>query len=218
MLGPALLPLTPSAELDDHSTAYNSRHILNNSNMNNLHRPPDHMDLLGEDPSEDFSMGQSDEDNSRTFNINLLEQDVVNNMEASLGLQYDPYPEDITTFDVNFHLRGLRPSSSSSLEGNVTQALPTHSSSNSLVDENDVGEEDGLLSPLTDLLEDDVILNEMRLLEIALEEGFSPEMAARLEEEGYLESGVVQKDTGNENDHSGVVTEDPSEPRHQQGK
>ncbi|KAG7221988.1 hypothetical protein INR49_028271 [Caranx melampygus] len=217
VLGSALLPLTPSAELDDHSSTFNTRDILNNSNMNTLHGPPDHMDLLGEDPSEDFSMGQNDEDNPSAFNINLLAQDFVDSMETSLGLQYDPYPEDIASLDVNIAFRDLTPSSSAtSLERNMTQVLPTYPSSNSLVDENDVGEEDGLPSPLSDLLEDDVILNEMRLLEIALEEGFSPEIAARLEEEGYLDSEIAKQDTGNSNDHSEVLTEDQSEPRHQQ--
>lgn len=43
-----------------------------------------------------------------------------------------------------------------------------------------------LLSPLGDLLENATMLDEMSLLDLALDEGFSPEMAAQLEEQGYL--------------------------------
>lgn len=217
MLGAALLPLTPSAELADHSSAFNTRDILNNSDVNTLHGPPDHMDLLGEDPSEDFSIRQNDEDNSSAFTINLLAQDVVDSMEASPHLQYDPC-HDIASFDVSFDLCDLTPSTppATAMEGNTTQVLPSYPSSDSLVDEDVVEEEDALPSPLIDLLEDDV-LNEMRLLEIALVEGFSPEIAARLEEEGYLDNEVAKEETGNSNYHSEVLTEDQSEPRHQQG-
>ncbi|GLD61254.1 nuclear factor erythroid 2-related factor 1-like protein, partial [Lates japonicus] len=174
-LEPALLSLTPSAELDDHSSAFNTRDVLRNSNVNTLHNPPDHMDLLGEDPSEEFCRGQTSEDNSSIFNINLPAQDLVDNMEDSPCL-------------------------------NVF-----------LVDEEG---EDGLPSPLSDLLEDATILDEMRLLDLTLEEGFSLEMAARLEEEDYLDCEVVKQDTGRDDDHSvssTAVTEDQSEPeRHQQ--
>ncbi|XP_022609461.1 nuclear factor erythroid 2-related factor 1-like isoform X2 [Seriola dumerili] len=219
VLEPALLPLIPSAELDDHSSALNTRDILKNSNMNTLHSPPDHMDLLGEDPSEDFCMGQNAEDNSSTLNINLLAQDIVDNMEASPGLQYDLYPEDTASFDVNFHLRDLTPSSSAASLGgnNMTEDLLTSPSSVFLVDKEDVGDDDGLPSPLSDLLVDAAILDEMKLFDMALEEGFSPEMAARLEEEGYLDCEVAKRDTGRDDDHSVSVTEDPREPRsHQQ--
>ncbi|XP_071330954.1 endoplasmic reticulum membrane sensor NFE2L1a [Trachinotus anak] len=221
-LEPALLPLTPSAELDDHSSAFNTRDTLKNSNVNTLHSPPDQMDLLGGDPSEDFCMGQNAEDNLSTFNINLLTQDIVDNTEASPGLHSDLYPEDLASFDVNFHLRDLTSSSSStSLEGNnMTQDLLTSPSSDFLVDEEDVGDEDGLPSSLSDLLEDAAILDEMRLLDIALEEGFNPEMAARLEEEGYLDCDIAKQDTGRDDDPSvstAAVTENQTEPRaHQQ--
>ncbi|CAB1429385.1 unnamed protein product [Pleuronectes platessa] len=73
-----------------------------------------------------------------------------------------------------------------------------------LVDEEDIGDED-LPGQISDLLQDAAILDEMRLLDLALEEGFSPEMAARLEEGGYL-------DTDRDGDHSSMaVTEDQSE-------
>ncbi|XP_040011782.1 endoplasmic reticulum membrane sensor NFE2L1a isoform X2 [Xiphias gladius] len=216
-LEPSLLPLTPSGELDDHSSVFNTM-----DNESALHSPPDHMDLLGEDPSDDFCMGQNAEDNSSTLNINLLAKDCVDNMEGSPCSQYALCPEELASFDVNFHLCDLKPSySPTSLEGiDITQDLLTSPSGVFLVDEEDVGDEDGLPSPLSDLLEDAAILDEMRLLDLALEEGFSPEMAARLEEEGYLDYNIAKQDTGRDNDHSVsnmAVIEDQSEPgRHQQ--
>uniref|UniRef100_A0A4W6CAW0 Nfe2 like bZIP transcription factor 1a n=1 Tax=Lates calcarifer TaxID=8187 RepID=A0A4W6CAW0_LATCA len=218
-LEPALLSLTPSAELDDHSSAFNTRDVLRNSNVNTLHSPPDHMDLLGEDPSEEFCRGQTSEDNSSIFNINLPAQDLVDNMEGSPCLESALHPEDLSSFDINFHLRDLTPSSSdTSLGGDdMNQDLLTSPSSVFLVDEEG---EDGLPSPLSDLLEDAAILDEMRLLDLTLEEGFSLEMAARLEEEDYLDCEIVKQDTGRDDDHSVssmAVTEDQSEPeRHQQ--
>uniref|UniRef100_A0A3B5B432 Endoplasmic reticulum membrane sensor NFE2L1 n=1 Tax=Stegastes partitus TaxID=144197 RepID=A0A3B5B432_9TELE len=161
-LEPALLPLTPSAELDDHSSALNTRRTLENPQADPFHRPPDHTDLLAEDPSEDFGLGLNAEDNPSTFNMNLLTQEPVDRME----------PETLPGFDVNFNSCDLTPSSfGPSLEENdMTRDLLASPS-------------DGLPSRLSDLLEDATILDEIRLLDLALEEGFSPEMAARLEEE-----------------------------------
>ncbi|XP_019959228.2 endoplasmic reticulum membrane sensor NFE2L1-like [Paralichthys olivaceus] len=216
-LEPALLPLTPSAELDDHSSAFNTWDVSKNSNVNTLHRPPDHTDLLAEEPSEDFSMGQNADDNLSTFNIDMLAQDPVDNMEESV--EYALYPGDLASFNVNFNSRDLAaPSPSLSPErDDMTQNLSISSSSAFLVDEEDVGDDD-LPGQLSDLLEDAAILDEMRLLDLALEEGFSPEMAAQLEEEGYLESEIAKHDTDRDGDHSTTdVTEDQSEPRtHQQ--
>ena len=211
-LEPALLPLTPSAELDDHTSAFNTWDVSKTSNVNTLHRPPDHMDLLAEEPSEDFSMGQNADDNLSTFNINLLAQDPVDNFPL--------YPGDLASFNVNLNGRALTaPSPSLSPDRNdMTQNLPISPSSVFLVDEEDVGDED-LPGQISDLLEDAAILDEMRLLDLALEEGFSPEMAARLEEEGYLDGEIAKHDTDRDSDHSSTaVTEDQSEPgRHQQG-
>ncbi|XP_062263136.1 endoplasmic reticulum membrane sensor NFE2L1a [Platichthys flesus] len=209
-LEPALLSLTPSAELDDHTSAFNTWDVSRTLNVNTLHRPPDHMDLLADEPSEDFSLGQDADDNSSTFNINLLAQDPVDNLAESQSVEYALYPGDLASFNVNLNSRDLTaPSPSLSPDRNdMTQNLPI-SPSVFLVDE-DVGDED-LPVQISDLLEDAAILDEMRLLDLALEEGFSPEMAARLEEEGYL-------DTDRDGDHSSTaVTEDQSEPgRHQQ--
>ncbi|XP_008290245.1 nuclear factor erythroid 2-related factor 1-like [Stegastes partitus] len=209
-LEPALLPLTPSAELDDHSSALNTRRTLENPQADPFHRPPDHTDLLAEDPSEDFGLGLNAEDNPSTFNMNLLTQEPVDRME----------PETLPGFDVNFNSCDLTPSSfGPSLEENdMTRDLLASPSGDFLVDEEDG--EDGLPSRLSDLLEDATILDEIRLLDLALEEGFSPEMAARLEEEGYLDREVAHQETDRDDDHSGsdmVVTEDQGQPgRHQQ--
>ncbi|XP_067427330.1 endoplasmic reticulum membrane sensor NFE2L1a [Thunnus thynnus] len=229
---PALLPLTPSAELDDHSSALSTRDTLKNSHVNPTHSLPDHMRLFAEDPSEDFSMGLNEDNNSSTFNMNLLTEDPVDNVESSLCSRYAPCPENLASFDVNFQSSDLTPSSSSpSLEEkDMAQNLSKSPSGIFLVDEEeDVEDEDGLPSPLSDLLEDAAILDEIRLLDLALEEGFSPEMAARLEEEGYLDREISHQEpsqfnhkiTSNEereDNHSGMaVTEAQGQPRrHQQ--
>ncbi|KAA8585719.1 hypothetical protein FQN60_004413 [Etheostoma spectabile] len=178
----ALLPLTPSAELDDHSSALNTRDTLQNSNEN-----PDHTHLLTEDPSE--NIGLNAEDNCSTFSMNLLTQGLGDTLEGSPCSQYAPSPENLPNFDVNFQSRDLTPSGFTPFpEGSgMTQDHLTSPSSVFLVDEEEDGDDDGLFSPLSDLLEDAAILDEMRLLDLALEEGFSPEMAAKLEEEGFLD-------------------------------
>nr|XP_046272308.1 endoplasmic reticulum membrane sensor NFE2L1a isoform X2 [Scatophagus argus] len=196
----ALFPLIPSAELDDHSSVLNTRDTLKNSDVNSLHSPPDHTDLLAEDLAEDFSLGVNPGDNSSNYNINFLSH--VDTMEGSLSSEYALYPENPPNFDVNFHSHDL-----------------TSSFTSSLFNEEDVEDEDSLASPLNDLLEDAAILDEIRLLDLALEEGFSPEMAARLDEEGYLYREIAQQETGNDNDHSDssiMVTEDQDQPRRQQ--
>ncbi|XP_054463161.1 endoplasmic reticulum membrane sensor NFE2L1a [Anoplopoma fimbria] len=225
----ALLPLTPSAELDDHSSALNTMDTLcGNSNCNPLYSIPNHTHLLAQDPSEDFTLGLNADDNSTTLNINLLTQGLADAVEGRPGSQFSPHPDNHPSFDANFHSRDLTPSSStSSPEGNGMNQEPlTTLSSFFLVDEEeDVDDEDGLPSPLCDLLEDDVILDEMRLLDLALDEGFSPEMAAKLEEEGFLESEASQQETVRdvEQSSSGVsssgvaITDDQGQPRtHQQ--
>lgn len=202
-LEPALVPLIPSAELDDQSSTLNMRDTLPNPTLNLLHNPMRRTNRLAEDLSENLSMGLNTEDNSSAFNINLLSQDDVDNMEL----------ENFPGFDVNFH-------SSDELPSSFTPTLEGHGMPQDfLVDEEDVEDEDGL--PLSDLLEDATILEEMTLLDLALEEGFSPEMAARLEEEGYLTSGVAQQETGRDNDHSGsnmVVTQDQPGRNQQDGE
>ncbi|XP_029292894.1 endoplasmic reticulum membrane sensor NFE2L1a isoform X2 [Cottoperca gobio] len=222
-LEPALLPLTPSAELDDHSSALNTRDTLKNSIVNPSHSLPDHTHLLEKNLSRDFCMGIDAEENSSTFNMNLLSQGLLDTMEGSPCSQYAPFPESLPSSDVNFQSRDLTPSRlTPSPEGNgMTRDLVTSPSSVFLVNEEEgVDNEDGLPSPLSDLLEDAVILDEMRLLDLALVEGFSPEMKAKLEEEGFLDSRITQQDAVRNDEHSGsgtAVTEDQGQPiGHQQ--
>lgn len=207
----ALLPLIPSEELDDDSSALNTRDPLNNSNVNPFHSPPDHTDLLAEDHSQGFCLGLNAEDNSCTLNINL---DLVDTMEDSPC----PYPENLPSFGVNRNSPDSTSSSFTSfLEGNaMTQDLLTSPSSVFLFDEEDVEDEDGLPSPLNDLIGDAAILDEIRLLDLALEEGFSPEIAARLDEEGYLYHEIAQQETGRDNELSSssmTVTKDQGQAR-----
>ncbi|XP_047428921.1 endoplasmic reticulum membrane sensor NFE2L1a isoform X2 [Mugil cephalus] len=198
-LEPGLLPLIPSAELDDHTSSQNTGDTLNNPIVDSLHSHPDHTDLLAEDPSEDFHMQLNAEDDPSTFNLNLLVMDRVE-------------PENVPGFEVNFDSSDL-----TSLEQNrITQDLLVSPPSIFLEDEEDVEDEDGLPSTLSELLEDATILDEIRLLDMALEEGFSPEMAARLEEEGFLDPGKSQQETARD-DSKMVMTEDQGQSgRHQQ--
>ncbi|XP_062295352.1 endoplasmic reticulum membrane sensor NFE2L1a [Scomber scombrus] len=206
-LEPALLPLTPSADLDDHGSGLNTRDTLKNSHVNPTPSLPDHMSLLAENPSEDFSMGLNEENSLSTLNVNLLTEDPVDNMGSSL-CSHDLTPSS-TTQDFSKSPPGVF-----------------------LVDKDeDVNDEDGLPSPLGALLDDASILDEIRLLDLALEEGFSPEMAVKLEEEGYLDREVTQHEPGQfnhnitskeerEDNHSGsgmAVTGEQGQPRrHQQ--
>ncbi|XP_049924174.1 endoplasmic reticulum membrane sensor NFE2L1-like [Epinephelus moara] len=202
----ALLPLIPSAELDDHNSALNTRDTKKNSNVNPSHTLPDNTQLLEENPSEDFGIALNAEDNSSTFNINMLTQGLVDTMEGNLCTQYAPSFANRPSLNVNFHSLDMAPSSfNPSSEGNgMAQDLLTSPSNVFLGDEeDDVDDDDGLPSTLSDLLEDATILDEIRLLDLALEDGFGPEMAAKLEEEGFLNSEVAQQETGRDDDHSG---------------
>lgn len=212
---PTLLPLTPSTELDDQSSALNSRDTLQNSNMNPLHSLPDHTHLLAQDPSKDFYLALNADENLSTLNMILPTEGLVDTLEGSA---YSEYPPPMLQYDS----RDLTPFSlTPSPQGNAVTQDPLISISDFfLVDEEeDLDNEDGFPSPLCDLLEDDVILDEMRLLDLALDEGFSPEMAAKLEEEGFLGSEIAQQQTGRDVDHSdsGVtIMEDHGQPRRHQ--
>lgn len=147
---PVLLPLTPTEELDAHSSASSS----GVSGVYPLQSPPDHMDLLA--------------------------QDLVATSESSSSPENVHYSGDYTnTQEGNAAPRGLYMSPSGDF----------------LFDEDGIEDEDGLLSPLTDLIGDAAILDEISLLDVALEEGFSPEMTARLDEEGYLLHEAAQQET-----------------------
>ncbi|XP_037332004.2 endoplasmic reticulum membrane sensor NFE2L1a [Pungitius pungitius] len=209
---PALLPLTPSTELDNQSSALNSRDTLKNSNMNPLHSLPDHTHLLDQDPLKDFYLALNAEDNFSALNMNLLTQGLVDTTEERAYSEYAPPM-------LQNDSRDLTPSSltPSPQANGITQDPLTSISGFFLVDEeDDLDNEDGFPSPLCDLLEDDVILDEMRLLDLALDEGFSPVMAAKLEEEGFLGSKIAQQQTGTDVNHSGFRIEDRCQARRQQ--
>ncbi|KAF7651459.1 hypothetical protein LDENG_00110910 [Lucifuga dentata] len=184
-----LLPLTPSAELDGHSSDY-TRYTLENLNMNPLVNLPHHMDLLAEDSSNGFYLGLDTENNTSVFNMDLLTEGLSANMEPS----YSAYHENQNSFDADFHPRDFTSSTPSLELDGMTHDLPTSPSSVFLVDEIEDEDEDHLSNPLTDLL-DSAIFDEMNLLDLALEEGFSPEMATRLQEEGYFDYEMTQQET-----------------------
>lgn len=145
--------------------------------MNPLHSPPDHRDLLAEDPLQGFSLAEI---NPNPFNLNLPSQDLAESMDDS-PCPYPENPENLASFNVNH-------------QSPTTPDVQTSPTSDSLFDD-DMADEGGLPSPLNDLIEDSAILDEIRLLDLALEEGFSPEMAARLDEEGYFYHGTSQRET-----------------------
>ncbi|KAM3597450.1 uncharacterized protein V6R79_004723 [Siganus canaliculatus] len=212
-----LYQLTPSEELDEPSLASNTRQTLEDSSGSPLQSPPDHTDLLAEDASEDLHLGQNADDNLSGFNMNLLAQDFAETDEGGLYSEYGLYPENIPSSGVN---SDSQERSSPSLspppkEIDRTQDFLISPSSIFLVDDEDVEDEEGLPSPLRDLLEEDAaILDEISLLDLALEEGFSPEMAARLDEEGYLSRDEAQQRIY---DSSTAVTESQDHTgRHQQ--
>lgn len=166
---PALLPLTPTEELDDHRSAFSS----GDAGFSPRQNPPDHMDLFAHDPSQEFCLGFSAEDD-----MNLLTQDLVDTLERSSHAE-NVLHSSYVTFQ----------------EGSaVTPDLLVSPSGDFLFGEDDVEDEDGLPSPLSELMEDAAILDEIRLLDLALEEGFSPEMAARLDEAGYLLPALAQQE------------------------
>lgn len=190
---PPMLPLTPSAELDGHGSA--SSDAMENFSMNPLHSSPDNMELLVQDRSSDFSMNA--ENNTGSFTMDLQTQDLPDNMDSSLCSEFTPYPHNYDSFPVDLHRCDLTSSSSTpSLESNaMTYDLSASPSSVFWVDQEEDEEEGDLPNQLSDILES-AILDEMSLLDLALEDGFSPEMTARLEEEGYFDSERTQQETG----------------------
>ncbi|XP_029015094.1 endoplasmic reticulum membrane sensor NFE2L1a isoform X2 [Betta splendens] len=147
-----LLPLTPSAQLDDQSAAFHDSSVFT------CHSPPHHMDLLAEETGH--------ADDSDAFNMNLLVPDLADNMEDC--------PSHL---DANAHSWDSTPSSSAnSQEGNVTQdCLGSPSRTTADDKEADIEGEDDLQSPLSGLLDDIAMLDDVRLLDLALDDAFSPE-------------------------------------------
>lgn len=197
-LDQVMLPLVPSSELDDHNSAFNSNF--------STFSPPDHMHLL----AENYSSGLNAEDNLSTFNMNMLMPNLVDNMECSLGLQCVLHPDNLAGFDVNFH--------SCEEENGMTQNLQT-SPPNVFLDDNveNFENEGELQSPLSELLEDVAMLDDIRSLDLALDEGFSPEMAASLEEEDYLDHEGAQPSQPTDHCVSGMAEDQSQLKRHEQG-
>ncbi|KAM4597853.1 endoplasmic reticulum membrane sensor NFE2L1a [Polymixia lowei] len=233
---PALLPLTPSTQLDDHSSDLHARDTSENLNLHPSHSPSYHMKLLEEAHSDNFSVGLDTENGTwSTFSMNLLTRDPAeDSINITPHLQHVPSPGTHTRVDMTFHPNDLTsPGSTPPFEPNsVTRDLSATPSSFFLADDDDEEGEDGLPSTLGDLLEDAAILDEISLLDLALEEGFSPEMAARLEEEGYLDPDIAKRGSGQfdsnmadveeeDDGQSGSITaikEEQDHPRtHQQG-
>lgn len=208
-LHPALVPLMPSEELDDFSLSSHTQAPFNNYNMNPTQNPLCNMDLPTQDGMDNLNMGLHTQDDTDHFNMNLVTEDlsfdsdidVMQDTSGNVNMgPYTQYPASgaLNTFDMNFYQSDPTSSSSpSSLELNgMSRNLSTAPSNHFLVGEEEEGDE-GLSSPLGELLEDAAILDEINLLDLALEEGFSPEMTARLEEEGYFGPEVAESETGN---------------------
>uniref|UniRef100_A0A3Q3VYP2 Endoplasmic reticulum membrane sensor NFE2L1 n=1 Tax=Mola mola TaxID=94237 RepID=A0A3Q3VYP2_MOLML len=96
-----------------------------------------------------------------------------------------PYPENLPSFDAILCLHDSTTSSFTPFpEQYVMNQDPLASPSDVFLFDEDAEEEDGLPSTINDLIENVTILDEIRSLNLSLEEGFSPEMVARLDEEG----------------------------------
>ncbi|MEQ2175696.1 hypothetical protein GOODEAATRI_020454 [Goodea atripinnis] len=189
---PVLLPLTPSDKLEDHSSALNPGVTLENSNMDSWTIPSNYIELLGENPAQDFDKGINAEVNLTTFSMNLLTQDV-------------------TTFSSDFHLYDLNtPSYSQASKGNDLNRDLNRVTSSSVLDKEYA---DSLPSKISDLSEDFNNLEDINLLNEALEEGFSPEMEARLEEEAYRHYEGAHQGS----DSAGNWMEDQRQPNIQDG-
>lgn len=172
-LPPGLLPLVPSTELDDHSPTPNIRVTLGNSGLYSSNTPTNYTDLLADDLEESV-MGVN------SFSMNLLTQE--DRLES----------ENFSGFGIHFPSCDLT-APSIHLGNTLTQDLMVSpSSAFMLAEEND----DGLSSPLTDLLEDPNIFEGIRPLDIALEEGFISEMADRLEEMACNDVETFQLEAG----------------------
>lgn len=190
---PLLLPLTPSDELDEHSSIPNTVVTLENSRMDSWTINSNHTDLLAENPIEDIDKGMSAEDNLATVSMNLLTQDVT------------PFGYDFHSYDIQI------PVLSQACKGNdLNQGFGVTSSNSFVLTEEEAG---GLSSQMNDILEDFNLLEDMPLLNKALEEEVSPEMEVGIEEEGYLHCEGVHQEI----DTSGNWMRDRQQPNGQEG-
>ncbi|XP_027878746.1 endoplasmic reticulum membrane sensor NFE2L1a [Xiphophorus couchianus] len=170
---PVLLPLTPSDELDEDGSVINTGFTLGNSRLNSWTIPSNYTDLLDENPTEDTDEGMNGGDNLAAFSMNLLTRDI------------SPFSSDSPSYDLK------TPSVSQATGGNdLDQDFGQTSSSSFVLAEEDA---DGFPSHISDLLKDLNILEDIQLLAGELEEGFSPELEARSEEEEQLHCDGVHQ-------------------------
>lgn len=197
-----LLSLTPSTELDQHNMRLNTSEALEDMDVISSRRTQYHTNMISRDPSDNLNMGLAVENG-----------DYRRSPGDHSSLDMDFYPNDFTSASLTaeFELTG------------TNFNLPIIPPSNLLVDDEEDGDY-GLLSPLGDLLENETMLDEMSLLDLALDEGFSPEMSARLEEAGYLNPEPANRNMGqfvtnvpnNEEGNDGT-SRTTMAPRYQQG-
>lgn len=170
---PVLLPLTPSDELDEDGSVINTGFTLGNSRLDSWTIPSNYTDLLDENPTEDTDEGMNGGDNLAAFSMNLLTRDI------------SPFSSDSPSYDLK------TPSVSQATGGNdLDQDFGQTSSSSFVLAEEDA---DGFPSHISDLLKDLNILEDIQLLAGELEEGFSPELEARSEEEEQLHCDGVHQ-------------------------
>uniref|UniRef100_A0A3P9HSI7 Endoplasmic reticulum membrane sensor NFE2L1 n=1 Tax=Oryzias latipes TaxID=8090 RepID=A0A3P9HSI7_ORYLA len=169
-----LLPLTPSTELDDHTSAPTT-----NFSLDPLPLSLNSSDLPTQDPFKDFL--ESLNNISTTLNFGLLpEHPLLEDEPEAFGA--DPTP----------------PSFTQASDGKMSQECLESSSSDILLGQE---EEEDLPSLLTELLGDDTLLDDINLLDLDLEEGFGSKPAAKLEKGFYRD--VTQREE-EEEDHMGI--------------
>ena len=170
--------------------------------VNSSPRTPYNTNLITGNPSDDLNMGVNVDNGYTAFDMNALTQDPEDNFNTN-NTNTGPHSlctlsqGDPSSFDMNFYPNDFTSASLTpqfELSG-VNTNQPILRPSHLLVDDEEESDF-GLPGPLGDLLEDANILDEMSLLDLALEEGFSRDMAARLEEEGYLVPEQANRNTG----------------------
>ena len=192
------LQLTPSTELDRHDMSWSLSEALEHMDVNSSPRTPYRPDLMTGGPSDDLRTGVDVDDGYTAFDMNPRDPDDdfitddTNTGPHSLGM---PSPPDPASFDVDFDFPSVGFAPRFELSGAASPSLSALPPSHLLVDDEEESDY-GLAGPLADLLDEAAVLDEMSLLDLALEEGFSREMAARLEEEGYLVPGPAGRNAG----------------------
>ncbi|RVE55437.1 hypothetical protein OJAV_G00236330 [Oryzias javanicus] len=174
---PVLLPLTPSAQLDDHSSAANA-----DFRPDSLPLRLNSSDLLTEDPFKDFLEGLNDI--STTLNFSLLPE-------------HHLHEEEPEAFGVDPTLPSFTPAS----DGKMSRELLAPPPRGVLLEQE---EDEDLPSLLTELLGGASLLDDMNLLDLDLEDGFGSKPAAKLEEGFSLEVTEMDVHVGEDDDRTGI--------------